>query len=261
MLKSRTSDIIHPSHLTTSNILNPAHLTTSHIAPYHTSQPERSSWAEFLGRMLKSRVLGPDVEEPNIRHHTSFTSHHSKHPSHLTTSHIAPHHTAQGERREHKEQVLGPSSWAGWKKFWGRVLGPEKCKKVRVFSWKPRSRASQKTEKYENYHEKWASKKLKSEKSTKITTRNPFETLSRASQITEKYENYQEKWTSKKLKSRKLRKFTHKSRPRRARPARKYVNSHKTNMQARKHENSDEIRPAPRSRHPAFYYYRKNPKC
>ena len=38
-------------------------------------------------------------------------------------------------------------------------------------------------------------------------------------------------------------------------------NTHKTNMQARKHENSDEIRPAPRSSHPAFYHYRKNPKC
>ena len=37
--------------------------------------------------------------------------------------------------------------------------------------------------------------------------------------------------------------------------------TYKTNMQARKHENSDEFRPAPRSSHPAFYHYRKNPKC
>ena len=48
--------------------------------------------------------------------------------------------------------------------------------------------------------------------------------------------------------TRKLRKFTH-----------------ETNMQARNHENSDEIRPTP-VRHldlatPAFYHYRKNPKC
>ena len=35
----------------------------------------------------------------------------------------------------------------------------------------------------------------------------------------------------------------------------------KTNIQARNHENSDEFRPAPRSSHPAFYHYRKNPKC
>ena len=44
---------------------------------------------------------------------------------------------------------------------------------------------------------------------------------------------------------------------------RKFTNE--TNMQARNHENSDEFRPAP-VRHldlatPAFYYYRKNPKC
>ena len=41
--------------------------------------------------------------------------------------------------------------------------------------------------------------------------------------------------------------------------------THETNMQARNHENSDEIRPTP-VRHldvatPAFYTYRKNPKC
>ena len=35
----------------------------------------------------------------------------------------------------------------------------------------------------------------------------------------------------------------------------------KMNMQARNHENSDEFRPAPRSSTPAFYHYRKNPKC
>ena len=37
--------------------------------------------------------------------------------------------------------------------------------------------------------------------------------------------------------------------------------TYKTNMQARKHGNSDEFRPPPRSSHPAFYPYRKNPKC
>ena len=47
------------------------------------------------------------------RQHHTVTSHHITHPSHLTTSHIAPYHTSQAERREHKEQVLVPSSWAG----------------------------------------------------------------------------------------------------------------------------------------------------
>ena len=78
MLKSRTSDITHP---------------------------QRSSWAEFLGR-----VLGPDVEEPNIRHNTSFTSHHIKHPESCTSHHIT-HRTI--------------SHITTRKKFLGRVLGPD----------------------------------------------------------------------------------------------------------------------------------------
>ena len=51
-----------------------------------------------------------------------------------------------------------------------------------------------------------------------------------------------------------------------ARPPRKLRKfKDETNMQARNHENSDEFRPTP-LRHldldtPAFYYYRKNPKC
>ena len=51
-----------------------------------------------------------------------------------------------------------------------------------------------------------------------------------------------------------------------ARPPRKLRKfTDETNMQARNHENSDEFRPTP-LRHldldtPAFYYYRKNPKC
>jgi len=49
-------------------------------------------------------------------------------------------------------------------------------------------------------------------RSTRITTRNSFQTLSRASQNTEKYENYHEKWTSKKLKSRKVRELPRTSR-------------------------------------------------
>ena len=50
---------------------------------------------------------------------------------------MLPHHTSQAERREHKEEVLGPSSWAGRRSSWaeflgrmahhhkGRVLGPD----------------------------------------------------------------------------------------------------------------------------------------
>ena len=46
-----------------------------------------------------------------ITHHT-FTSHHIKHHT-FTCLHIT-HHKPKAERREHKEEVLGPSSWAGW---------------------------------------------------------------------------------------------------------------------------------------------------
>ena len=60
--------------------------------------------------------------------------------------------------------------------------------------------------------------KLKSRKSTRIATPNPFQTLSRASQNTEKHKNYHEKRICKKLKSRKARKFTCKTRSRRSPP-------------------------------------------
>ena len=95
-----------------------------------------------------------------------------------------------------------------------------------------------------------------------ITTRNPFQTLSRASQNTGKYENYHEKWTYKKLKSRKLRKFTCKTRSRRSPPPQKHENYHE--KRTSKHENTKiathSVRHL-RSSTPAFYYYRKNPKC
>ena len=72
---------------------------------HQTTKNEEHTKKKFLGR-----VLGPDGRTPNLT--TSHITH-----SHLTTSHIiqiSPHHTSQAERREHKEEVLGPSSWAGW---------------------------------------------------------------------------------------------------------------------------------------------------
>ena len=79
---------ISPSHIREhkEEVLGPSSwagwLTTPHLTITHKRTQRRSSWAEFLGRM-----------------------------AHHTTSH---HHTSQAERREHKEEVLGPSSWAGW---------------------------------------------------------------------------------------------------------------------------------------------------
>ena len=82
-------------------------------------------------------------------------------------------------------------------------------------------------------------------KSTRITTKNEHRRSCEAGN----YENLQTKPVHAGLRPpRKLRKFTD-----------------ETNMQARNPENSDEIRPTP-VRHldlatPAFYHYRKNPKC
>ena len=111
------------------------------------STQRRSSWAEFLGRMAEHRISPHHTSHIHISpHHTSFTSHHITHhkPKEentkkkclgrvlardgiLTTSHIlhispqqtshihiSPYHTSQAERREHKEEVLGPSSYPGW---------------------------------------------------------------------------------------------------------------------------------------------------
>ena len=123
-------------------------LTISHITSRKERTQRRSSWAEFLGRMGRIRASSPHHTSHIIASHqpSDITSHHITHYKakeentekkflgrvpgpdrrNLTTSHIrhdrispdmrhhiSPHHTSQAERREHKEEVLGPSSWAG----------------------------------------------------------------------------------------------------------------------------------------------------
>ena len=70
-----------------------------------------SSWAEFLGR-----VLGPDT--PDITHYKPKEKNTEKKflgrvlgPS--SWAGYTRHHTLQAERKERKEEVLGPSSEAG----------------------------------------------------------------------------------------------------------------------------------------------------
>ena len=58
------------------------------ISPHQTAQAER--------RNLTTSHITHHCISPDSRHH------------------ISPYHTSQAERREHKEEVLGPSSWAGW---------------------------------------------------------------------------------------------------------------------------------------------------
>ena len=81
-----------------------SHVTTSHLT--HHKPKEENTKKKFLGR-----VLGPD--EPDRRNlTTSHITHHCISPD--IRHHISPYHTSQAERRERKEEVLGPSSWAGW---------------------------------------------------------------------------------------------------------------------------------------------------
>ena len=132
------------AHRTTSHMTE-SHVTTSHITSRKKRTQRRSSWAEFLGRIgeisphhtshimashqtsditshhhthykpkeentekkFLGRVLGPDRR--NLT--TSHITHHGISPD--IRHHIAPPHTLQAERREHREEVLGPSSWAG----------------------------------------------------------------------------------------------------------------------------------------------------
>ena len=129
----------------------------------------RKNRHQFLGRMLKNTEKYENY--PENRH--QFLGRMLK-------------NTENYENYQEKStSVLGPHVAQHWKV---RELRTAKtAKKVVVLLWKPRWRASQNTEKYENYQEKWTSKKLKSQKSTRITTQNPFRTLSRAPQTYEKY--------------------------------------------------------------------------
>ena len=114
---------------------------TSHITDItHYKPKEENTEKKFLGR-----VPGPVGSPHHITHHT-FTSQHIRH---------------------HKLRARKSTSFivkTGWKaRFLTQKITPKKLKrrkgkKVRVFSWKPRCRASWHTEKYENYHEKWTSK-------------------------------------------------------------------------------------------------------
>ena len=74
----------------------------SHHITHHKPKEENTK------KKLLGRVLGPDRR--NLT--TSHITHDRISPD--MRYHISPHHTLQAERREHKEEVLGSSSWAGW---------------------------------------------------------------------------------------------------------------------------------------------------
>ena len=117
-------------------------------------------------------------------------------------------------------------------------------RKVRELPRKLNIEEVEEPKKYENYHAKPVSDPFKT-----IADHRKLRELPRNMNIEEVEEPettkiYIQNPSTPPAATRKVRKFTH-----------------KTNIQARNHENSDEFRPPPRSSHPAFYYYRKNPKC
>ena len=89
-------------HITHHTSLHLTSHQTSHLTTSHITSRKKSTEKKFLGR-----ALGPDRR--NLT--TSHITHHCISPD--IRHHISPHHTSQAERREHKEEVLGPSSWAG----------------------------------------------------------------------------------------------------------------------------------------------------
>ena len=145
--------------------------------------------------------------------------------------------------------------------FLGRMLQRQKRQKSTSFLAKTPFRSIAEHRKVRELPRKMNIEEVEEPKKHENLQTKPVWDPFKSTADTEKYENYHEKWTSKKLTSRKLRKFTDKTRARRPRHPENYENS----QTKRNHENTDEFRAQP-VRHldlatPAFYYYRKNPKC
>ena len=120
----------HRRNLTTSHITHHGispdiqaerreHREENIMASHQTYKPKE----ENTEKKFVDRVLGPDRR--NLT--TSHITHHGISPD--IRHHISPHHTLQAERREHKEEVLGPSSWAGW------LTTPRKSTSFIVKTW------------------------------------------------------------------------------------------------------------------------------
>ena len=296
--------------LTTSHILHISAQQTSHIhiSPYHTSQAER--------REHKEEVLGPSSRAG------WFTT-----PNHTSHNHISPYHTSQAERREHKEEVLGPSSYPGWHShhithhtsftshhithhtftshhithptsFTSHHITHHSFTSHHITHHKPKVRTF--TSHHITHHSFTSHHithhKPKVRTSTSFIVKTPLRTIPDQRKVRElpPKMNIQE---VEEPKGRKSTSFIVKTSLRSIRDQRKvrelprkmnieeveepettkiYIQNPSTpaaatrkvrelpgkmHMQARKHENSDEFRPAPRSSTPAFYPYRKNPKC
>ena len=253
-----TSHITHHSHLTTSHIAHHSHLTT-HISPHHTSHILHIS--------------------PHHTSHIHISPHHTSHilhisPHHTSHIHISPHHTSQAEitkkyefycenpvkdhprptkstrittKNEHPrswraERPKGPKSTSFIMKTPLRTIREQQ--KVRELPRKMKIEEVPEPKKYENYHAKPVS--------------DPFKTIAEHRKVRE----LPRKMNIEEVEEPETTKITTKI-PRPTTAATRNVRElpRKLHIQARKHVNSDEFRPPPRSSTPAFYYYRKNPKC
>ena len=200
---------------------------------------------QFLGRMLQNTdkyenyqetstsVLGPDVaEHREVR----------KLPGNIDFSSWAgccrtPKSTKITTKNEHQflcRMLQNTEKCENYQEKWTSVLGPDV--------------AAPKTKHYENLQTKPVLDPFKSTADTRKVRELPRKMKIEEVEEPETMKIYRQNPCASARPPRKLRKFTD-----------------ETNMQARNHENSDEIRPTP-VRHldlatPAFYYYRKNPKC
>ena len=247
------------------------HTFTCHHITHHKPKEENTK-KKFLGR-----VLGPDGSSHHITHHT-FTSHHIKH--HTFTCYHLTHHKPKEENTKKK--------FLGRKMNIEEVEEPKERKSTSFFMKTPfksipeerKVRELPRKMKIEEVEEP------KGRKSTSCIMKTPLRTIREQRKVRElprkmkieevedpkKHENYHAKPVSDPFKriadTRKVRELPRKMNieeveavettrittkiPRPTTQGETTKFTYKTNMQARKHVNSDELRPAPRSSTPAF---------
>ena len=146
------------------------------------------------------------------------------------------------------------------------MLQRQKRQKSTSFIVKTPVKSMQNTEKYENYHEKMNIEEVEETKKYENLQTKPVLDPFKSTADTRKVRELPRKMNIEEVEEPETTKIYRQNPRASARPPRKLRKfTDETNMQARNHENSDEFctepRPPPRSSHPGFYYYRKNPKC
>ena len=173
------------------------------------STQRRSSWAEFLGRMAEHRI------SPRHTSHIHISPHHTSQAESTKKYEFCCENSLRTIPDQRKARELPP-------KMNIQEVEDPKGRKSTSFIMKTRLRTIRDQRKVRELPRKMKTEEVEEPKKHENYRATPVSGLSRPSQNTEKYENYHEKSTSKKLKSRKLRKFTCKTRRRRSPPPEKY---------------------------------------